>query len=427
MKYRASSRILALVAMVAVLVTVTACTLTGTTVEETPEFEGPPRVTIASPQPNATYLAGTSVNILARVENAGPELQRVEISVNDTIIGDQDVSAQAGAPAISISTSYPTSETGTFVISVVAYRPDGTASEPATVTITVREPESDAPTDTPTDEPAPTATPTDAPTVSTDNQSADNSSNNPPPATQNIAQPTQSTQQQQPAANPTNTPQPASPTPNTPRIVVDVGANIRSGPGTVFAPPIGSLAAGTETELLARSIDSQWYKISYYNGEGWIAASLVTTSGDVSSLPVDIGPPTPLPPSPTPQPSATPEPSQVDLSIVDWSTSPFPLVCAQSIPTRIRVANTGTNTSGATTVILEDIYNGSVTVSATADIGALAPNQSQEVTIPLTVTVNFSEGHTLRARVDPNNTVAETNENNNGRQVEYVLSKGSCG
>ncbi|MBL8153115.1 MAG: SH3 domain-containing protein, partial [Anaerolineae bacterium] len=67
------------------------------------------------------------------------------------------------------------------------------------------------------------------------------------------------------------------------------GINVRSGPGLEYNPPIGSLAAGQSAVVLAINPKGDWYKIQYYDGEGWVGRMYVTTQGDISGLPVDHG------------------------------------------------------------------------------------------------------------------------------------------
>ncbi len=90
----------------------------------------------------------------------------------------------------------------------------------------------------------------------------------------------------------------------------NLAVNVRRGPGNNFAPPIGSFRAGDTAEILAVDPVRAWYKVRYYDSTGWVAANLVSVSGDASSLPVDVGPPTPVPPTPTPLPSKTPKPKK---------------------------------------------------------------------------------------------------------------------
>ncbi len=69
------------------------------------------------------------------------------------------------------------------------------------------------------------------------------------------------------------------------------GVNVRRGPGIGFQPPIGSFAINQTSEILAISLDGAWYKVKYYNAEGWILGRLMTVSGNIANLPVEVGPP----------------------------------------------------------------------------------------------------------------------------------------
>jgi len=401
------------------LLLTSACSFAANTAEQTPTFSGPPTVRLSSPLPNDTYREGASVNILIRVENAGPDVARVAVRVNDEIVGEAIQPNEAGAAAFTIINSWTAPMPGQYTVSASATRSDGTSSEPATAVINVM--------------------PRDAAPQATIESSEDESASQPTQAPSNTPRPTQAQDSgsnqadSQSLTRPSNTPRPTEPqqptpvpptnTPSRPQVRVVTGANIRSGPAIAFDPPIGSYAAGTTSDILAVNPDQTWYKIRYFNSEGWIAGSVVEVVGNLSNIPVEAGPPTPIPVTATP----TSPPAVSDLSIVDWSTSPFPPVCAQNTTTTVTIANSGTGSSGATTVILEDLFNGSATVSGTANLRELAPGENATVTINLTVSTNHSVAHELRVRVDPDNAVPETNENNNQRTTGgYPLQQGNC-
>ncbi|MCJ7549999.1 MAG: SH3 domain-containing protein, partial [Anaerolineae bacterium] len=78
--------------------------------------------------------------------------------------------------------------------------------------------------------------------------------------------------------------------------------NLRSGPGTVYDPPIASLPAGAEVKPLAYSAvgypDDQWVKVQVVGSgeEGWVASSfLAGCNVDVAGLGGATIPPTPTP------------------------------------------------------------------------------------------------------------------------------------
>lgn len=81
------------------------------------------------------------------------------------------------------------------------------------------------------------------------------------------------------------------------------GLRLREGPGTVYAPPIRSLAAGTELRPIAYSNigypDGEWVKVEVTDTgeEGWVAREFLTDCNvDVTGLGAAPFPPTPLPP-----------------------------------------------------------------------------------------------------------------------------------
>lgn len=100
----------------------------------------------------------------------------------------------------------------------------------------------------------------------------------------------------------------ATATPNVPMVRFKVNLNVRSGPSTRFAPPLGQFGAGTETQILAVNFTRDWYKVRYNGRDGWVSADTqyVEVAGNVNGLPSEAGPPTPtatntpIPSTPTP-------------------------------------------------------------------------------------------------------------------------------
>jgi hypothetical protein len=91
------------------------------------------------------------------------------------------------------------------------------------------------------------------------------------------------------------------------------GVNIRQS-ANVNAIIIGALPAGASADVLGRSPDGAFYNIILNTTNGWVAASVVITSGACDDLPTVQPPavifPTATPtntPTPTPTPTATPE------------------------------------------------------------------------------------------------------------------------
>jgi subtilase family serine protease len=47
--------------------------------------------------------------------------------------------------------------------------------------------------------------------------------------------------------------------------------------------------------------------------------------------------------------------------------------------------------------------------------------------MPFTVSTWYNETHTIILIIDPGNGIAESNEGDNRREVQYTLQKGNCG
>jgi uncharacterized protein YgiM (DUF1202 family) len=61
-------------------------------------------------------------------------------------------------------------------------------------------------------------------------------------------------------------------------------ANLRAGPGTTY-PVLGSLSTGGKFTALAANPGRDWLFVEAGGQRGWLAARLVTVSGDVLALP----------------------------------------------------------------------------------------------------------------------------------------------
>ncbi|MGJ3238560.1 MAG: CARDB domain-containing protein [Anaerolineae bacterium] len=398
--------------------TLSACDLLTSPQETTEDiaFEGAPQITIASPMNGDTYQAGVGVNILLRVDNAGPDVARVAIQVDGQIIGEATMPNPNGDPSFTVSNGWPATGEGQHVISAVVSRADGTNSE-ASVTINVVTSQTND--DSASDEPD-----TDEPEEPEDDAGASNVIGDTPLPTPVPREPTNTVV---PTIAPTNTPAPTA-TSSRPQVRVQTGANVRSGPGLVFDPPVGSLAANETVDILAVNNAGTWFRIQYYNGDAWISAQVVDVIGDISSLPREAGPPTPVPPTETPIPATQPPASNIDLIIDANQTSVVPTFrCGLASEITVTVVNQGTERSAGTSIIAEDIQpNGDIGATTNGAVPALDPNQSATVVVYLTVTTFVNEGHTFRVRVDPNNSIAESNETNNNYVYEYNLEPGSC-
>jgi hypothetical protein len=418
-----SRRWITLCLIAALAVMVSGCNLASTPGQNTTAISGPPTVQIAAPQANATYLENIAVNIQALIGNAGTDIDRIEILVDGTIIQTLKTPNPGGAPSFSIVQSWQAAGAAQHTISVTAFRADGSSSAPASVAINVI-----------TSQPSPTTPPTQTTggTTVQPTQATTGGNTNPPP------QPTTATSggaPTNPPAAPTNPPAPAaSATPSTPYVTTTRGINVRSGPDVLFNPPIGSLAANQTADLVAKTPDGQWFKIKYYNGTGWVFAQNVTPSIDVSSLPVDAGPPvptlTPVPPTAVPiPPTAVPVQTTANLILGNVNITPgLPIVCKKTVEISIDVANLGgqpTTNSGSISIRDIHVSDGQEDASTTGAFGPINNGQTINVHgIFLTVSTFVGEQHKLVITLNPDGAVPETSNADNSRELTYTL--GGC-
>lgn len=383
-----------------------ACNLNILTDTSSQVITGPPQVQMVSPLPNATYLEGVAVNIQALVTNAGPDIDRVEIVVDDTMVASLAQPNTAGVAAFSVTESWSAAGAGTHTISVAAMRSDGLSSDPAIISISVV-----------------------SQVTQPQNQSQQAGGDNNSPASQPTSDNTPTgNSQPQPTdiPEPSNTPQPtATATPSGPMATFLTGVNVRRGPDTLFVPPVGSIAANDTTAVLAVNPENTWYKIKYYNGSGWVLGTLMSIEGDLSNLPVEVGPPlptptfTPVPPTPTP-------PIEVNLVAGAIRTEPSTIACGETINIFVEIANFGTKQSPGGSIKVIDEANG-LKAETSGVFGEIDPGQTRGFgPIPLTVDTNHSVEHVLRLIVDPGNQVRETNEDDNRSSKTYTLAKGTC-
>ena len=395
-----------LVAAAGVLLLTAGCNLDYTGVP-TPEMaaSGPPVVTIASPLPDAAYLPGVEVILQARISNAGPGIASVEATIDGAPLLTLSDPNPTGAYAFSVQGAWTAADAGSHTMTVTVLREDGTSSEPASVTFRVAGEAAASPS------PAASAT-IGVPILPTPSSAP-------------------------PSLAPTFTTAPVTAAPTLPAgtgptATLIQTANIRSGPGLAYNPPIGSLSAGQTVDILARSPASDWFKVRYLNGEGWVFAALVATSGDISTVPVDAGPPPPaatnspatlpLPPTNTPQTTAN---LVAGLVVLD----PNQPQCAQTFNVGLDVANLGSQPTAASgTVRLVDTRaaDGSVQQETSGGFPILQPGETFRVNMPLTVSTWYGETHRITLTIDPENQVPEAVESDNTQTIDTVLQKGAC-
>jgi hypothetical protein len=209
--------------------------------------------------------------------------------------------------------------------------------------------------------------------------------------------------------------------------------NIRQGDST-FYNIVATVPTGTTARILGISNrGSGWYQIQLDDGRsGWVAPSIVTTSGDLSGLP-RVQPPPPPPPTATPIPTvvpATPVPvSQANLVAGIVVLEPAAPTCQQTFTVGFDVANLGsqpTTISGTVSLVDTRAADGSQQGNTIGGFPVIQPGQTFRVNMPLTISTWHSEQHNITLVIDPGNQIPETVEGDNTRTISYTLTKGSC-
>jgi hypothetical protein len=414
---------LRLLAALAVLVALGACNLLSTPGGGGSQtISGPPVVRIVAPLPNAAFYENVPVNIVAQVSNAGPDISRVEVLVDGAIAATVQTPNTAGAPTFSVTQSWKSSGVGQHTIALTAFRADGSSSAPASVNVSVMSQQAQA---------SPTNTQTSGQSGTTGgNQQTGGSQQNNQPSGGNNAQAAPTN------PPPTNPPAPTTPptaaptaTPDKPQATFNTGVNVRAGPSTKFNPPIGSFAANSTADIVGKNPAGDWYKVSYYNGAGWVLASLMTVTGDQSKIPVDQGPPIPTD-TPTPVPFTPTPATSINLVAGNVGLSSSPPKCNQTINVTMDVANFGTTASPGGTVLIQDILvsDGSVQQQTTGAFGPIQPGQTVNTgNIPFTISTHYAEQHRIIAIVNPNGEIPETTRDDNRKELPaYTLEKATC-
>lgn len=216
----------------------------------------------------------------------------------------------------------------------------------------------------------------------------------------------------------------------TPRVTVATpNGNVRSGDSTDYQI-VASLTQGQTAVIVGISnTGSGWYQVRLENGQlGWMAPSIVTTSGNLNGLPRVQPPPPPATPTFTPVP-ATPTPAtQANLVAGNPNPNPGTPVCGQVTTYTFDVANLGTQanaTTGTITVVDVHVASGTQTTTVGA-VPIVQPGQTIGLPIPLTVSVFYNELHRVTFTIDSGNQIAETTKADNTRTFEYTLAQGSC-
>jgi hypothetical protein len=130
----------------------------------------------------------------------------------------------------------------------------------------------------------------------------------PAPTSTDTPEPTATKDAATKAPEPTKTEAEATATEVIDFLTVDVGANVRSGPGVTY-PVVANLAAGDTATVVGKDTSGTWFAIETTrtsSGQAWIAGLVATFEGDTASLPIVAAPPPPAVPPTTSAPAAPP-------------------------------------------------------------------------------------------------------------------------
>ncbi|MBK8022680.1 MAG: SH3 domain-containing protein [Chloroflexi bacterium] len=415
-----------LVLLLAIALVNTGCNLNN--VPSVGSVSGAPVVQIAVPQPGASYREGIAVNISGQVTNAGADIDRVEIAIDEALATTLDAPNPQGALAFGISHTWQAAGIGEHRIAVTAFRGDGSASETALVTISVVAGDAQAVTQEVLGQPLSTATTTATrfvlPSV-TPRPGQEVATAQPTTAAPTV-EPTLAPQGVQPTAQPT------AASASAPMASFSQGINVRRGPGLEFDPPIGSYATGQTAEILAVSTGGDWYKVRYGGTEGWVYGPLTTVTGDTSALPRDPGPPRPTarPATATPvQPTNAPAASGANLVAGIVVLNPSQPICEQVFVVGLDVANLGTqatNAGGTVTLVDTRAADGTVQGNTVGGFPIIQAGQTVRVDMSLNISTWYNEVHRLTLTIDQENIIPESDPNDNAISLEYTLNRGSC-
>ncbi len=341
---------------------------------------GKPTVTISSPETGSEVVVGDNVLVSANATDT-IGVTRMQLIANNQIVKTVSSEAISGDKTMSVLLDYKPNAAGSVTLQVIAYRA-AVASDPAEVDITVRS---------------------------------------------NQAQVTA-----------TLAPIPNGPdiNPNDPtcRALVNIGLNLRAGPGTNYQR-ITVLGAGTLVPVVGRVGSNQWWQVRSGTNVGWVAAEFTTLYGALcSSIPIVVPPPSPTttPSTPTntptlfptntsvPQfPTSTPGPSDLVITSIIGETN---VVIAPGDPSidetyTVTITNSGNRGTGQFSNTIQLLPSGAVLDLGVS--GNLRPGES--ISLSITLTLDTPGSYTLRAITDSGSTVEELSEFNNTGTLDIAV------
>ncbi len=340
---------------------------------------GAPVVTILSPQSGAEVLVNQQLLVSANA-NDSQGITRVQLFANGQIVKTVSSETTGGDPNLNVLLDYTPTATGSVTLQVIAFR-GAVSSQPREIAITVRQNQAQV-----------TATQVAPPVVV-------------PPINQN---------------DPTC------------RILVNIGLNFRTGPGTVY-DRISVLSTGTVAPITGRTGDNAWYQVRVGTRTGWVSGAYVTLYGNCQNVGIPPIPPTPTqifvptwtprPPTSTltttvQPPTFTPTPGFPDLIVTNLSlVDPLPFLLGPgNTPAPGMFSVTITNTGQSASTQFSSILTVTDPSSASTEfplsvVASLAPGES--IVLNVSVTFNVAGSHNIQVRADSDSQVTEMSEVNN--------------
>ena len=362
------------------------CNLNFAPGDPSPSFEGPPVIHIAAPQPGQKFQSGATVIVQARVENAGPDIARVAVLLDENVMGERLNPNETRAEVLPLTIDWPTSNVGDYTIAVVAERGDGGGAREEVSIMVVPPGQSEAPEATSSTQADPDQPVATAVTANRPGDGAHATATGPSEVSGRVIRP----------------------------------APLRPGPGAHSGQPLGSLMVDDEVLIIAVNPAGTWYRIRRgAEIDAWIDASLVSAADETAGLPVETGAP------------QTPA-EGVNLVLTSLDLVPDPPVCGQTTTVRATVRNSGaldSQTSPWVTAQAHLLRDESVQAQNpnTVYLPALKAGEETTLEIPLTLTGRYAQLHVIRVTVDQGNHVIETHENDNiGASRQFELSQGAC-
>lgn len=122
--------------LIAALLTVAGCNLMRAS--DAPDLTPALSVTFQSPENMAQFYAGDEVSLLLLAEDrGGPGVARVELLVDDQPHQEGTPEVSSAVPVFTVTMRWKANGPGFHSVTAIAYRADGTASDPATIVLEV--------------------------------------------------------------------------------------------------------------------------------------------------------------------------------------------------------------------------------------------------------------------------------------------------